>query len=111
MSRGHSHAGSNRRPKKDGPAENLHNILKSLERAMGIEPTTSSLGSWRSTAELRPRSRNLVVDAAPSRKGRRKGADGSGEVLGELEALGLVVGAEIDAVEPFGQRGHALVDE
>src|SRR5271156_1331657 len=25
------------------------------ERAMGFEPTTSSLGSWHSTAELRPR--------------------------------------------------------
>lgn len=28
--------------------------LKSLERATGIEPVTSSLGSWHSTAELRP---------------------------------------------------------
>ena len=27
-----------------------------VERAMGLEPTTSSLGSWHSTAELRPRS-------------------------------------------------------
>jgi hypothetical protein len=25
------------------------------ERAMGFEPTTSSLGSWHSTPELRPR--------------------------------------------------------
>ncbi len=25
------------------------------ERAMGFEPTTSSLGSWHSTTELRPR--------------------------------------------------------
>src|SRR5215207_8490530 len=25
-----------------------------LERAMGFEPTTSSLGSWHSTTELRP---------------------------------------------------------
>jgi hypothetical protein len=25
-----------------------------LERATGIEPVTSSLGSWHSTAELRP---------------------------------------------------------
>jgi hypothetical protein len=25
-----------------------------LERAIGIEPMTSSLGSWHSTAELRP---------------------------------------------------------
>lgn len=30
-----------------------------LERAMGIEPTTSSLGSWRSTTELRPRSGSI----------------------------------------------------
>jgi hypothetical protein len=27
---------------------------KGLERATGIEPVTSSLGSWHSTAELRP---------------------------------------------------------
>ena len=29
-------------------------IEEKLERAAGIEPTTSSLGSWHSTAELRP---------------------------------------------------------
>jgi hypothetical protein len=28
--------------------------VKILERATGIEPVTSSLGSWHSTAELRP---------------------------------------------------------
>jgi hypothetical protein len=28
--------------------------LKKLERETGIEPVTSSLGSWRSTAELLP---------------------------------------------------------
>jgi hypothetical protein len=27
---------------------------KKLERATGVEPATSSLGSWHSTAELRP---------------------------------------------------------
>ena len=32
-----------------------HLIAASLERAMGFEPTTSSLGSWHSTTELRPR--------------------------------------------------------
>jgi hypothetical protein len=31
-----------------------------LERAMGIEPTTHSLGSCRSTTELRPRNRQLL---------------------------------------------------
>ena len=31
-----------------------------LERATGIEPVTSSLGSWHSTAELRPRE---IVDS------------------------------------------------
>ena len=29
-------------------------VLLILEREMGLEPTTSSLGSWHSTAELRP---------------------------------------------------------
>src|SRR5262249_32022592 len=37
------------------------NPASSLERATGIEPATSSLGSWHSAAELRPRlSRSLV---------------------------------------------------
>ena len=30
------------------------NLLRILERETGIEPVTSSLGSWRSTAELLP---------------------------------------------------------
>ena len=30
------------------------NLLKKLERETGIEPATSSLGSWHSTAELLP---------------------------------------------------------
>jgi hypothetical protein len=29
-------------------------LAEMLERATGIEPVTSSLGSWHSTAELRP---------------------------------------------------------
>ena len=29
-------------------------LLKILEREMGLEPTTSSLGSWHSTTELLP---------------------------------------------------------
>ncbi len=31
---------------------------ESLERATGVEPATSSLGSWHSTAELRPLTSN-----------------------------------------------------
>jgi hypothetical protein len=34
---------------------------KKLERAMGIEPTTSTLARWRSTAELRPLNRCRAV--------------------------------------------------
>ena len=34
-----------------------------LERATGIEPATSSLGSWHSTAELRPLMVNNFADA------------------------------------------------
>jgi hypothetical protein len=30
-----------------------------MERATGVEPATSSLGSWHSTTELRPLSTNL----------------------------------------------------
>jgi hypothetical protein len=29
-------------------------LVESMERETGIEPATSSLGSWRSTAELLP---------------------------------------------------------
>src|SRR5277367_4173466 len=31
-----------------------HDPIKDMERETGIEPATSSLGSWRSTAELLP---------------------------------------------------------
>ncbi len=34
--------------------ENDRNLLTTLERETGIEPATSSLGSWHSTAELLP---------------------------------------------------------
>ena len=33
-----------------------------LEREMGFEPTTSSLGSWHSTTELLPRSCRIVQE-------------------------------------------------
>ena len=39
----------------DGALANALNPLKDLERAMGIEPTTRSLGSYCSTTELHPR--------------------------------------------------------
>ena len=35
--------------------------MKSMERETGIEPATSSLGSWRSTAELLPPSCGNVL--------------------------------------------------
>jgi hypothetical protein len=35
--------------------------LKGMERETGIEPATSSLGSWRSTAELLPLGGQLQV--------------------------------------------------
>ena len=38
-------------PKEKAPSE--QGFLR--ERATGVEPATSSLGSWHSTAELRPR--------------------------------------------------------
>jgi transposase len=40
-------------PPGEGARGRLHD--KALERVMGIEPTTSTLGTWRSTAELHPR--------------------------------------------------------
>ena len=36
------------------PAQDSENFEKPVERATGVEPATSSLGSWHSTAELRP---------------------------------------------------------
>ena len=45
--------------------------LKELERAMGIEPTTRSLGSYCSTTELHPRrSKTLARRAAAAEGGR-----------------------------------------
>jgi hypothetical protein len=39
----------------DSVSENNNQlILSNLERATGVEPATSSLGSWHSTTELRP---------------------------------------------------------
>src|SRR6266568_6928102 len=38
--------------------------LKKLERAKGIEPSTYSLGSCRSTTELRPRFQQVKIDQA-----------------------------------------------
>jgi hypothetical protein len=38
-------------------------LLKGLERETGIEPATSSLGSWHSTAELLPLILCLTVTA------------------------------------------------
>ena len=37
-------------------------LLKGLERETGIEPATSSLGSWHSTAELLPLAESLRLD-------------------------------------------------
>src|SRR5277367_2494598 len=37
-----------------------HDPIKDMERETGIEPATSSLGSWRSTAELLPLERRTV---------------------------------------------------
>jgi hypothetical protein len=57
---GVSHRVSRKRRRDSGskraPERTLRRPLsKALERAMGIEPTTCSLGSCRSTTELRPR--------------------------------------------------------
>ena len=44
-------------------------VGESLEREMGLEPTTFSLGSWHSTTELLPLS--LVSNYLPETKGFR----------------------------------------
>jgi hypothetical protein len=51
-------------------------VWKQLERATGVEPATSSLGSWHSTTELRPlcrESRSLLPECQFSTR-RRGGA-------------------------------------
>ena len=48
--------GRTRRRSKENVSE-----AKRMERETGIEPATSSLGSWRSTAELLPLSRRNVT--------------------------------------------------
>src|ERR1051325_10601269 len=45
------------------------------QRAIGFEPTTSSLGSWHSTTELRPQftaTRECIAEAGPMASGRRR---------------------------------------
>src|SRR5258708_36748996 len=44
------------------------------ERAMGLEPTTTTLATWRSTTELRPRSRlwPIITDRPERARGREK---------------------------------------
>ena len=53
------------RPRGDGASAQNQAILfrERVERATGIEPVTSSLGSWHSTAELRPRAAKSRVAA------------------------------------------------
>jgi hypothetical protein len=46
-----------------------------LERAKGIEPSTYSLGSCRSTTELRPRSISIAKASRDQQEARRAGAD------------------------------------
>ena len=36
-------------------------VIDFMEREMGFEPTTSSLGSWHSTTELLPLSANNLI--------------------------------------------------
>src|SRR6185503_11801247 len=40
-------------------------VTYSSKRAMGFEPTTSSLGSWHSTTELRPRTDRSILAPLP----------------------------------------------
>src|ERR1051325_7781237 len=42
----------------------LLNCVILAERATGLEPATSSLGSWHSTTELRPHSHNIQLGPA-----------------------------------------------
>jgi len=45
-----------------------------MERETGIEPATSSLGSWRSTAELLPLGLSSLAQSLPPRKPGRQSA-------------------------------------
>src|SRR5579875_470587 len=74
--------------------------LFGLERATGIEPVTSSLGSWHSTAELRP----LVVSESKTPFAHCQTSPTSGLNYGNdnaLSPLALPVGFAAD-----GQNGH-----
>src|SRR5947209_11239986 len=53
-------------------APNAPIYLKKLERAKGIEPSTYSLGSCRSTTELRPRSEAAPQDNAKRGTGKSR---------------------------------------
>lgn len=92
---------------------------KSLERVKGIEPSYSA---WEAAALPLSYTRRLKNfrqnDAAvkPPRKAFHSRPAGSGrslgaEMLGEFQALSLIVGAEARAVETFGFGQHMFIDK
>src|SRR5262245_25092840 len=86
-----AHGGVRRGRARDEPAEErwqpatkVRDQRKEKERATGVEPATSSLGSWHSTTELRPRRAPCLahgarggnaspIDAVPERRIRVAG--------------------------------------
>ena len=57
------------------------------ERATGLEPATSSLGSWHSTTELRPQSSPVNVTGRPPSVKHKSISPTSPARLRDLEAL------------------------
>src|SRR5579862_4898912 len=58
-----------------------------MERATGIEPVTSSLGSWHSTAELRPL---FIAECRSARAGCQLGCRGLVLTVGRYAIFGLI---------------------
>ena len=57
--------------KRREPPTQVRDQRKEKERATGVEPATSSLGSWHSTTELRPQRPETVAHSSSPRNTRR----------------------------------------
>src|SRR5688500_16683829 len=85
-------------------------MRRKVERAMGIEPTTSSLGSLRSTTELRPRGSSVELATAAMSSLLVRSTEGP-EMFRQLEPLALVIRADALAIDAPGGLGERLVHE
>src|SRR5262245_10424538 len=84
---------------------------ENLERAKGIEPSTYSLGSCRSTTELRPHALLAEHQVGGQLSSMQSSGRVGPEVLRQLEALPLIVRSDILPIDPLRRLGEPLIDQ